>query len=115
MNKFVLSFQSMGFTMAKLSVSMAVATLALAAHAQSNAAPVSAGPAGSDVLRFVGDTYNCDKMLGRADDGDQLPAAYSVALNASLNEIKAPADQAIAKIYARCMQHVSTLNQVSMK
>jgi hypothetical protein len=98
--------------MKKLLSSLFLATLAFTAFAQNN--PTPAGQGGSEVARFVANSYNCDKMLGASNDGDQLPAAYSAALNASLNEINAPADQAIAKIYARCVQQLGGVKSAKL-
>jgi hypothetical protein len=101
--------------MKKLSVAISIAALALVAQAQNNTAPINSGLiATSEVSRFVGNSHNCDIMLGVGHDGDVLPAAYSVALNASLNEINAPADQAIAKIYASCTQHQHDLKSAKL-
>jgi len=97
--------------MKKLTVSIALAAMSLAVHAQNMQAPTSTElVAAAEVSRFVDHPYNCNQMLGGGDDGDLLPASYNVALDASLKAIKAPADQAIAKIRASCVQRVSALN-----
>lgn len=97
--------------MKKLTVSIALAAMSLAVHAQNMEAPASTDRgAASAVSRFVGHPYNCIQMLGGRDGGDQLPASYSVALDASLKEINAPVGQALARINALCAQRVSALN-----
>jgi hypothetical protein len=97
--------------MKKLAVSLALAAMSLAVHAQNVEASISTDlVAASEVSRFVDHPYNCMHMLGGSDAGDQLPASYSIALDASLKEINAPTDQAIAQINARCTQRVSELN-----
>lgn len=97
--------------MKKITFSIALAAMALAAHAQNmEAAAPSDLVAASAVSRFVNHPYNCQQMLGGGDDGDTLPTSYNDALDASLKEIKAPVDQAFAQLNARCAQHVSELN-----
>ena len=97
--------------MNKLSVSIALAAMSLAVHAQNMQAPTSTDlVAAAEVARFVDHPYNCKQMLGGGDDGDLLPTSYNVALDASLKAINAPAEQAIAKIHARCVQRVSAMN-----
>jgi hypothetical protein len=94
--------------MKTLSISITLAMMALTVHAQNNAVPAKSGVvATSEVSRFVDHPHNCAQMLGGGNDGDTLPAAYNVALNASLNEIGAPPKQAIAQIYLRCLQRMS--------
>ena len=101
--------------MKKLSVSIALAAMSLAVHAQNVDAPTKPDLAAtSAVSRFVDHPYNCKQMLGGGDDGDLLPTSYNVALDASLREINAPVEQALAQIHARCVrrvQRVSDLNR----
>lgn len=97
--------------MKKLTVSIALAAMSLAVHAQNMQASTGTDlVAAAEVSRFVGHPYNCKQMLGGSDADDQLPASYSVALDAALKEINAPVDQAIFQINARCVQRVSELN-----
>jgi len=95
--------------MKKFTVSLALAAMSLAAHAQNMGAP-SELVASSAVARFVDHPYNCKQMLGGGNDGDLLPTSYNVALDASLTQINAPVDQAFAQMNARCTQRVSELN-----
>lgn len=102
--------------MNKLTVSMALAAMALAAQAQNMEARTQPDlVATSEVARFVNHPYNCRQMLGGGDDGDLLPTSFNVALDASLREINAPVDQALARIHERCAQRVSDLNRHSLK
>jgi len=102
--------------MNKLTVSIALVAMALAAQAQNMEARTQSDLAAtSEVARFVNHPYNCTQMLGGGDDGDQLPASYSVALDASLNTINAPVDQALTRIHALCARRVSDLNRLSLK
>jgi hypothetical protein len=104
------------FIMNKLSVSIALAVLSVAAHAQNMGEPLGTDlVAASAVSRFVDHPYNCKQMLGGSDDGDLLPTSYGVALDASLNEIKAPVDQALARIYARCAQRVERVSDLNRR
>jgi hypothetical protein len=99
------------FTMNKLAISIALAAMSLAAHAQSAEAPTTSDHvAAAAVSRFVDHPYNCKQMLGGSDDGDQLPSSYSAALDASLKEINTPVDQALTRIKASCAQRVNVLN-----
>ncbi len=93
--------------MKKIALSLGLATLAFAAHAQS--AEVSATTSASAVASFVNHPYNCTQMMGGGNDGDLLPASYNTALDASLREINAPVDQAFALLNARCAQRVAEL------
>lgn len=98
--------------MEKLAVSLALAAMSLAIHAQNMEAPASTDlVAASEVARFVSHPYNCVQMLGGGNDGDLLPASFNVALEASLKAIDAPVDQALARIHASCVQRVSGLSQ----
>jgi len=97
--------------MKKLTVSIALAAMSLAVHAQNMQASTSTDlVAASEVASFVDHPYNCTQMLGGGNDGDVLPASYNIALDASLKAIHAPADQALARINALCAQRVSALN-----
>lgn len=96
--------------MKKLTVSIALAAMSLAVHAQNMEAPIGTDlVAASEVLRFVDHPYNCQQMLG-GNDGDVLPAGYNIALDASLNAIQAPVRQALARIQAICAQRVSAMS-----
>lgn len=102
--------------MNKLTVSMALAAMALVAQAQDMEARTQPDLAATaEVARFVNHPYNCRQMLGGGDDGDLLPTSYNVALDASLNAINSPVDQALARINALCAQRVSELNRHSLK
>jgi hypothetical protein len=102
--------------MKKLTVSIALAAMSLAAQAQNMEARTRPDLAAtSEVVRFVNHPYNCRQMLGGGDDGDLLPTSFNVALDASLNAINAPVDQALARIHALCAQRVSDLNRHSLK
>lgn len=97
--------------MKKLTVSIALAAMSLAVQAQNMQAPTgTALVAAAEVASFVNHPYNCQQMLGGGNDGDLLPTSYNVALDASLNAIHAPVDQALARINALCTQRVSALN-----
>ena len=97
--------------MKKLTVSIALAAMSFVVHAQSVNAPAGGTlVAGSELSRFVDHPYNCAQMLGGGNDGDNLPASYNVALDATLKEINAPADQAFARIRANCGTRVSAMD-----
>jgi hypothetical protein len=107
--------------MKKLSISiasgafMALAMTTLNAHAQTPSEPVKpALTAKSEVLRFVEHPYNCSQLLGGGDDGDMLPNSFNVALEASLKELNAPAQQAMVQIKLRCMQRATVLKLSSL-
>ena len=97
--------------MNKLSVSIALATMSLAAHAQNMDAPTKSDLAAtSAVARFVGHPYYCKHLLSGGDDTELLPNSYSIALDASLKEINVSVPQALARVNALCAQSVSALN-----
>lgn len=99
--------------MKKLLVSTALAAISFAAHAQNMGAPTQPDfAAASAVARFVDHPYNCKQMLGGGDDGDLLPTSFNVALDASLREINAPVDQALARIRAHCAQRVERVSDL---
>ena len=98
--------------MKKLSVSVALVVMALTAQAQDSAVINKSDlNTTSAVSRFVQHPYNCQQMLGGGNDGDLLPASFSVAQNASLNDSGIPAEQTLALIQARCVQQVSAQGQ----
>jgi hypothetical protein len=95
--------------------SIALAMTALTAQAQNYAEPVKPVLVGkSEVLRFVEHPYNCSQMLGGTDHGDMLPDSFNVALEASMKEIDAPAQQAMVQIKLRCMQRMTDLKLSSL-
>jgi len=97
--------------MNKLSVSIALAAMSLAAHAQSMEAPTKPDLAAtSAVARFVDHPYYCKHLLSGGDDTELLPNSYSLALDASLKEVNLTGYQALARINALCAQHVNALN-----
>jgi hypothetical protein len=97
--------------MNKLIISIALAAMSLAAHAQSLEASTTLDlTATSAVSRFVDHPYYCKHLLSGGDDTELLPNSYSIALDASLKEINVPGYQALARINALCGQHVNALN-----
>lgn len=89
--------------MDKLSVSIALAAMSLAAHAHNMDAPTKPDLAArSAVLRFVGHPYYCRHLLSGGDDTEPLPNSYSVALDASLNEINVSVSRALAQMNVLC-------------
>lgn len=95
--------------MKKIALSLGLAALAFAAHAQSAEVSASDRAATSAVAGFVNHPYHCSQMMGGGNDGDLLPASYNAALDASLREINAPVDQAFALLNARCAKRVAEL------
>lgn len=101
--------------MKKLSIPFVLVVMALASHAQTAPAPVKADlVAKSEVSRFLDHPYNCSQMMGGTDDGDTLPTSFNVALDASLNEIGAPAPQAMDQIYSLCVRNMRALTLSSL-
>jgi hypothetical protein len=101
--------------MKKLSISFVLVVMALASHAQTTPAPDRADLlATSAVARFVEHPYNCSQMMGGRDDGDTLPTSFNVALDASLNEIGAPAPQAMDQLLSLCARSMGALTVSSL-
>jgi hypothetical protein len=89
--------------MDKLFVSIALAAMALAAHAQHMDAPTKTDLAArSAVLRFVGHPDYCKHLLSGGHGTALLPNNYSAALDASLNELNGPVSRALAQIKGLC-------------
>jgi len=97
--------------MKKLTVSIALAAMSLAVHAQNMEAPAKPDfAAASAVARFVGHPYYCKHLLSGGDDTELLPNSYSIALDASLKEINASVPQALARVNVLCAWHVNALS-----
>jgi hypothetical protein len=89
--------------MDKLFVSIALAAMSLAAHAQNMDAPAKPDLATrSAVLRFVGHPDYCKHLLSGGHGTALLPNNYSAALDASLNELNGPVSRARAQIKVFC-------------
>lgn len=97
--------------MKHVSITLASVVLALSAQAQESGTATRQDQVFTTQLaRFVAHPHHCAQMLGGSDEGDTLPASYTVALDASLDEIghKAAA-QAVAEINLRCAQRLGEL------
>ena len=97
--------------MKKLTVSIALAAMSLAVHAQNMDAPTKPDfSAISAVSLFVEHPDYCKHLLSRADDTELLPNGYSAGLDASLTEINVSVTQALVRINVLCARRVSALN-----
>lgn len=61
-----------------------------------------------DASRFIEHSSHCGQLLGKGLGGDTPHPDMHVALEAALDAIRLPADQAIGQINNRCRERVSS-------